>query len=138
MGWGLDFEGTVADIVAQYAARDHPRERCWIARRGATPVGSVMLARDREGKDPDQTARLRVLLVTPAARGTGLGRRLCEAVIAQARRFGDRRVVLTTTERQTEARRIYQRCGFQLLGTTGITPFDSSLRDEEWQLVLGA
>ena len=138
MGWGRDFEGIVAAIVAEFAALDHPRERCWIARNGNGPVGSVMLTRDHGGPDPEHTARLRVLLVDPAARGSGLGLELCRRVIEQAREFGDQRIVLTTTERQTGARRLYQRCGFELLGTTGTTPFDTTLRDEEWRLDLGA
>lgn len=136
MGWGSDFEGIVAQIVADYASRNHARERCWIARRGSTPVGSVMLTRDHRGPDPERTARLRVLLVDPAARGAGLGLALCRRVIEQARDFGDERIVLTTTARQVEARRIYEKCGFELIRTTGATEFDPSLRDEEWQLVL--
>ena len=136
MGWGTDFEGLVATIVTEFTSRAHPRESCWIARRGDEPVGSVMLTRDHGGADPDRTARLRVLLVDPSARGSGLGYQLCERVIEQARAFGDDRIVLTTTERQSEARRIYERSGFELLGTTGVTSFDTSLRDEEWELVL--
>lgn len=136
MGWGMDFEGIVASIVADFARRAHPRERCWIARSGSHVVGSVMLTRDHGGPEPHVTGRLRVLLVDPAARGSGLGRRLCERVIDQARAFGDQRIVLTTTERQVEARRIYERCGFERVGVTGVTSFDTSLRDEEWELRL--
>lgn len=136
MGWGLDFEGIVAGIVAEFAARAHPRERCWIALRGDQPVGAIMLTRDHGGAAPEETARLRVLLVDPSQRGSGLGLELCRRVVEQAKEFGDREIVLTTTERQTGARRLYERCGFELLGTTGVTPFDSTLRDEEWRLIL--
>lgn len=129
-GWGTQFEGVVADIVGRYAEQmADPQQFCWIADLGGKPVGCVMLTRD-----PDRTARLRVMLVDEAARGRGVGQLLCQAVLDAAKTCGDRSVVLWTTSRQKAARRLYQRFGFQCLSSEPNTTFDSSAMDESWRL----
>ena len=66
-GWGENFEGLCAQIVADFVAKYDPaRERCWIAEMDGENVGSVFLV-----KDTDKVARLRLLLVDPVARGRG-------------------------------------------------------------------
>src|SRR5260370_576265 len=62
-GWGMRFEGLVAEIVAQFAATCDPaRERCWIADMDGEPVGGVFVV-----KASDDVAKLRLLLVEPRA-----------------------------------------------------------------------
>jgi DNA-binding MarR family transcriptional regulator/GNAT superfamily N-acetyltransferase len=105
-GWGMDFERTVARIVADF---DQARDACWIAEAGGARAGCVFCVR----RD-DTTAQLRLLLVEPSARGLGLGGRLVEECLRHARAEGYRRIVLWTRDSLVSARRIYQAAGFEL------------------------
>ena len=58
------------------------------------------------------TFELAKLAVDPVARGRGVGRRLCEAVRAYARRRGATELVLTSHTSLTSALRLYQSFGF--------------------------
>ena len=53
------------------------------------------------------------MYVAPAARGTGLGRRLVETLEAEARALGVRKLVLETGVRQEAALALYRATGFQ-------------------------
>ena len=59
------------------------------------------------------TAELKRMYVAPAARGTGVGRRLVAALEAEARSLGARRLVLETGVRQTAALALYRATGFE-------------------------
>jgi GNAT superfamily N-acetyltransferase len=81
-GWDERFEAQVARIIADFA--DHfDARREWIAERNDEPIGCVFLARNSES--PENVAQLRALLVEPAARGYGVGRRLMEECTLFAR-----------------------------------------------------
>lgn len=60
-----------------------------------------------------QTGELKRMYVAPAARGTGLGRRLVEALEAEARALGLWRLVLETGIRQHAAIALYRATGFE-------------------------
>ena len=110
-GWGPGFEALVARVVADFGDRgDTTREAAWIAEIGGEPVGSIFCT---ASGDPD-TAQLRLLLVEPHARGAGVGSRLVDECLRFARRSGYARIMLWTTDLQTQAREIYQRVGFAL------------------------
>jgi DNA-binding MarR family transcriptional regulator/N-acetylglutamate synthase-like GNAT family acetyltransferase len=132
-GWGAAFEALCAGIVKDFLEKFDPeRERCWIAERDGERLGCVFLV-----KDAKAAARLRLLIVEPSARGTGLGRRLVEECIAFARQKGYRKVVLWTHAHLTAARAIYRATGFKKLRKTEMhDTFGPSAVSEFWELKL--
>src|SRR5579862_4073579 len=71
-GWNSDFEALVADIAGQFLRKFQPAwERCWIAELDGERVGAVFVVRKSA-----TTAQLRMLILSPKARGLGLGARL--------------------------------------------------------------
>jgi GNAT superfamily N-acetyltransferase len=59
------------------------------------------------------TAELKRMYVTPSVRGTGLGRRLVNALESEARALGVRHLLLETGVRQAAAIALYRASGFQ-------------------------
>jgi DNA-binding MarR family transcriptional regulator/GNAT superfamily N-acetyltransferase len=111
-GWNQEFEALVATLFAGFATRHDPaRERMWIAELDGARVGCVFVVRNAD--DPD-LAQLRCLLVDPAGRGRGVGRRLVERCIGFARGAGYRGMTLWTNDVLVSARRIYEAAGFAL------------------------
>lgn len=112
-GFDTRFEALVARIVAAYAAGHSGRENAWIAEVDGARAGSVFCVDAGEG----DTAVLRLLLVTPAARGRGLGRALVDTCLAFAREAGYRRMRLWTTDPLVAARHLYLSRGFELVAS---------------------
>ena len=133
-GWDAGFEALVAGIIADFTrAHDPARERAWLAEVDGERVGCVFCVRDDES-----TARLRVLLVEPDARGLGVGGRLVAECVRFARSAGYRRMVLLTYDVLAAARRIYQRAGFTLVNAQPVHHFGHDLVEQEWALDLSA
>jgi DNA-binding MarR family transcriptional regulator/N-acetylglutamate synthase-like GNAT family acetyltransferase len=131
-GFDSSFEALVAEIAAKFLTSfDASRERCWIAEIDGTQVGSVFLVRH-----DDEVAKLRLLLVEPAGRGHGLGRRLVGECIAFARACGYRKITLWTQSILSSARKIYQDAGFVLVASEPHRRFGQSLIGETWEMKL--
>jgi DNA-binding MarR family transcriptional regulator/GNAT superfamily N-acetyltransferase len=137
-GWSEAFEAMVADVVARYAGNHDPkREAVWIAELDGSPVGSVLCvdeAREHEVEVP--TARLRLLLVEPRARGLGIGNALVAECVRFARQAGYERMVLWTNDALTSARKIYQAAGFTLAASAPHTLFGRRETGQDWELDL--
>ncbi|MCP3459870.1 MULTISPECIES: helix-turn-helix domain-containing GNAT family N-acetyltransferase [unclassified Bradyrhizobium] len=128
-GFDAGFEALVAEIVAKYMTSfDASRERCWIADIEGRPVGSVFLV-----KASDDVAKLRLLLLDPAARGRGLGQRLVAECVSFARACGYRRMTLWTQSILVGARKIYQDAGFKLVASEPHRSFGQNLIGETWE-----
>jgi DNA-binding MarR family transcriptional regulator/GNAT superfamily N-acetyltransferase len=131
-GFDASFEALVADIAAKFLTSfDASRERCWIAELDGVPVGSVFLVRHN-----DEIAKLRLLLVDPAGRGQGLGKRLVDECVGFARARGYRRVTLWTQSILVAARKIYQDAGFELVKSEPHRSFGQNLVGETWERAL--
>ena len=131
-GWNSEFEALVADIVAKYLRKHQPQwERCWIAELEGQTVGSVFVVRKSK-----TVAQLRMLILTPQARGLGLGARLTDECIAFARGKGYSKLVLWTNSCLDAARHIYARRGFRLVKSEPYHGFGHDLVGETWELKL--
>jgi DNA-binding MarR family transcriptional regulator/ribosomal protein S18 acetylase RimI-like enzyme len=133
-GWDCTFEALVAEIGAAFLrGHDPARERCWIAEDATGErLGSVMIVRG----DDAATAKLRLLLVEPAARGRGLGRRLVAEAEAFARAAGYAAAALWTNSCLLAARRIYAAAGWRLTRAEPYRGFGHDLVGETWDKTL--
>jgi GNAT superfamily N-acetyltransferase len=142
---GLRFEALVARICADFVDNFDPtRERCWVAegQRSGAFLGCVFLVSDPDSDAaPDNknanSAKLRLLLVEPRARGMGLGKRLVEECVTFARSVGYQRVVLWTQNSLLSARRIYEAAGFEIISTEEHDTLGVKMTGETWELQLG-
>ena len=131
-GWNAEFEALVAEICAAFLrSYDPAKEQCWIAELDGQRAGSVMCV-----KLTDDTAKLRLLLVEPFARGHGVGTQLVRECIAFARSAGYRTLVLWTNDVLHEARAIYQKLGFTLIENEPHHSFGADLVSQTWSLDL--
>ena len=120
-GWDATFEDFCARIIGEFPAlRDSAPGRAegWVAEVNGVPAGSVFCVPDAATPDAGApggaTARLRLLLVEPWARGLGLGRQLVAHCLDFARQAGYTDIVLLTYDQLSAARRVYQAAGFTL------------------------
>jgi len=128
--FSLAFQGFAAELAGLPAPYDPPRGCLLLATENGTTMGVA-------GLKPlaPEIAEVKRLYVVPQARGRGLGRRLAERAIAEARRRGYSRVRLDTHRpSMASAIALYRALGFVEIPPYGpdlggeIVFFEKSLR----------
>lgn len=108
-------EECLAPLAVTAARLAAPRNSFWGAFAGEALQGMVGLERETRLKNRHK-ATVVAMYVAPEASGRGLGWRLLEALLAQARAEALESLVLTVTEGNERARLLYGRAGFRSFG----------------------
>lgn len=82
-------------------------------------------------------AHLIAVYVRPDWRRRGIGQAVSQAVVAWARERGASEVLLSVSDWNVGARRVYERIGFAPTGVQKSLPWDASVTESEMRLVLG-
>ncbi|WGW03417.1 GNAT family N-acetyltransferase [Tropicibacter oceani] len=130
------FDDSFGDLVAQIlrdfeASHDPAYERGFLAWEGGQRLGSVFCVRVDA-----QTAKLRLFLLVPQARGKGLGRRMLAESMEFARSKGYERMVLWTHESHRAACALYAAAGWRLTRSEPVHSFGVDLVEQSWEVDL--
>jgi len=107
-GFSAEFEAYVLCGLAEFLQKGPNGGRIWIAELDGQRVGSIGVVRLSQTR-----AQMRWLLVTPLARGLGLGRALVDRVLDHCRQQGFKEVRLWTLQDLAPARKLYAAKGFE-------------------------
>jgi GNAT superfamily N-acetyltransferase len=138
-GYSPEFEAHVAKGIAGFAAalgaaREDPSRPepgwLWLAERDGVLLGTVALTREGSG-----VGQRRWFLVDPQARG-GLGARLLDVLLAQARAAEMTRIVLWTVDGLDAAARLYTRAGFRRAEERPVHQWGHDLVEVRYELPL--
>ena len=131
-GFDDTFGVLVAEIVDAFIAdHDAEREAGWIAWEGERRLGSIFCVGLSE-----KTAKLRLFLLVPEARGKGLGRQLLQTCMDFARAKGYQVMQLWTHEEHRAAGALYAKAGWELTASTPVHSFGQDLTEQTWKIAL--
>jgi GNAT superfamily N-acetyltransferase len=131
-GFDASFGDLVQRILDEFTADHDPgRERGWIAERGGRRLGSIFCVAAGA-----RTAKLRLFLLIPEARGAGLGRRLLALCMDFARQAGYRDMQLWTHESHRAACALYAATGWRLEQARPAHSFGQDVVEQHWRIDL--
>nr|WP_299687440.1 GNAT family N-acetyltransferase [uncultured Tateyamaria sp.] len=127
-GFDDSFGPLVRTILEDFVAgHDAERERGWIAEADGARLGSIFCVRLN-----DTTAKLRLFLLLPEARGRGLGQRLLHQCMGFARDTGYSNMQLWTHQSHTAACALYAKFGWEMVGSKPVHSFGQDLVEQTW------
>ena len=131
-GFDETFGEVVASILADFVETHDPEyERGWIAEIEGAPVGSIFCVRAGI-----YTAKLRLFLVLPTARGSGIGWQLLQRCLAFARAADYGHMTLWTHESHRAACALYKKAGFSCIESSPVRNFGVDLVEQTWDIAL--
>ncbi|MFL4470644.1 GNAT family N-acetyltransferase [Tateyamaria armeniaca] len=127
-GFDDTFGPLVRSILEAFnAGHDAQCEAGWIASLGEQRLGSIFCVR----LDAD-TAKLRLFLLVPEARGRGVGRQLLAQCMNFARDAGYAGMQLWTHESHRAACHLYVSAGWTLVDSQPVHSFGQDLVEQTW------
>lgn len=131
-GFDDSFAPLVASILRDFESAHDPQfERGWVAEQDGTPLGSIFCVRL-----DDRTAKLRLFLLDPAARGLGLGKRLLATCMGFAAERGYEKMQLWTHESHAAACALYEKAGWRCTSSKPVHSFGVDLVEQAWEVDL--
>ena len=135
-GYDASFQQLVAQIIAEFLEGHDPAcERGWVAILDGKRVGSIFCVKDTKDES-GQTAKLRLFLLEPTARGTGLSNLLIETCLKFARETGYRHMRLWTHASHVAACRLYEKYGFSCSHSWTEHTFGQDVVSQIWERAL--
>lgn len=116
---------------ASIRTRNLARERAWIALRGTERLGCIFCVTTNA-----ETAKLRLFLIVPTARGTGLGRRFLRECLGYARARSYCCMVSWTHASHRAARALSPAEGFRIVEEAPTRAFGQKVIDLTWEIAL--
>jgi GNAT superfamily N-acetyltransferase len=124
LGFGLDFQGFDEELAALPGEYAEPRGTIVLAHVGEAVAGCVAL---RPLPDDPDACEMKRMYVRPLFQGKGLGRKLGERILADARARGYRVMRLDTIDTMTAAIALYRDLGFRTIPAYRYNPVPGAL-----------
>ena len=126
------FRAYASSLEIDLSYQDFEAEMEAMPGKYAPPAGELLLARDSNGTpvgcvglrpiEPQGCCEMKRLYVSPEGRGFGLGERLVDAVVKEAKRIGYREMRLDTLPSMAGAIALYRKFGFEPIESYYETP----------------
>lgn len=131
-GFDDSFGDLVAEILRAFTADHDPvREHGWVAVENGQRLGSIFCV-----SQGATTAKLRLFLLVPQARGKGLGKQLLNTCTGFARDAGYTKMVLWTHESHRAACALYTAMGWTLVSSCPEHSFGVDVIEQHWETAL--
>jgi GNAT superfamily N-acetyltransferase len=133
-GYDGNFEIFVAREIADFMANfDAGHDGLWLYKEGGSILGSIAI----DGSNRfTEGARLRFLILDPSCRGKGIGQMMMRTALTFCQARFMNKVFLWTTPALIEARRLYEKFGFELVKEVPYEGWGTETLHQRFELVL--